>query len=79
MTILYCEHLACIKVPVNLTRLKMEVSKKRKLRHTPKLMDLIAAVPEDYRDKILPYIKSKPVRTASGRTTPGFSYHLHRQ
>lgn len=52
---------------MNLTRLKMEVSKKRKLKHTPKLMDIIAAVPEDYRDKLLPYIKSKPVRTASGK------------
>lgn len=54
------------KIPTNLTKLTADLARKRKLRATPRLMDIIAAVPEDYRDKLLPFIKSKPVRTASG-------------
>ena len=54
------------QVPVNLSKIKVEISKKHKLAFIPKLVDIIAAVPEDYRAKLLPYIKAKPVRTASG-------------
>lgn len=36
------------------------------LAYIPKLVDIIAAVPSDYKAKLLPYIKAKPVRTASG-------------
>ena len=43
-----------------------DLARKQKLKAVPRLMDIIAAVPEDYRDKLLPLIKSKPVRTASG-------------
>jgi len=51
---------------VNLTKLKNEVSKKFKLKNMPKLIDIIASLPETYRDKLTPYLKAKPVRTASG-------------
>lgn len=54
------------QIPVNLSRVKQELAKKHKLSHIPKLVDIIAAVPEDYKNKLLPYIKAKPVRTASG-------------
>src|SRR6056297_3201247 len=54
------------RVPTNLTRLTADLARKRKLKIMPRLMDIIAAVPEEYRDKLLPFIKSKPVRTASG-------------
>jgi len=54
------------RLPTNLTRLTADLARKRKLKAVPRLMDIIAAVPEDYRDKLLPFIKSKPVRTASG-------------
>ena len=37
-----------------------------RLGYLPKLVDIIAALPEDYRSKLLPYVKVKPVRTASG-------------
>jgi hypothetical protein len=30
------------------------------------LMDIIAAVPESYRATLLPYLRAKPIRTASG-------------
>ena len=54
------------QMPINLSRIKGEVAKKHRLGYIPKLVDIIAAVPEDYRGKLLPYIKAKPVRTASG-------------
>jgi elongator complex protein 3 len=54
------------RIPTNLTKLTADLSRKRRLKAAPRLMDIIAAVPEDYRDKLLPFIKSKPVRTASG-------------
>eukprot|EP01031_Cornospumella_fuschlensis_P043510 gene43510-53197_t len=54
------------QVPVNLSKVKSEISKKHKLSYIPKLVDIIAAVPESYKSKLLPYIKAKPVRTASG-------------
>jgi hypothetical protein len=54
------------QVPINLSKIKGEISKKHKLSYIPKLVDIIAAVPEAYKSKLLPYIKAKPVRTASG-------------
>src|SRR5690242_16687181 len=32
----------------------------------PKRVDLVAAIPEKFRAKLLPLIRAKPVRTASG-------------
>ncbi|KAF0731634.1 hypothetical protein Ae201684_011252 [Aphanomyces euteiches] len=52
--------------PVNMTRLKNDVAKIYKLPSMPKLVDIISAIPEDYREELLPYLKAKPVRTASG-------------
>jgi histone acetyltransferase (RNA polymerase elongator complex component) len=37
-----------------------------RLAAIPKLMDVIAAVPEEYRDALAPFLRIKPVRTASG-------------
>ena len=47
------------QVPINLSKLKQDISKKHKLRFMPKIVDIIAAVPDDYKDKLLPYIKAK--------------------
>lgn len=54
------------QVPINLSKMKGEVAKKHRLSYIPKLVDIIAAIPEDYKAKLLPYVKAKPVRTASG-------------
>ncbi|KAG6973515.1 hypothetical protein JG687_00000868 [Phytophthora cactorum] len=50
--------------PVNMTRLKNDVAKQFRLPSMPKLVDIISAVPEDYKEKLLPFLKAKPVRTA---------------
>ena len=52
--------------PVNLTKLKTQISRKYKLKNMPKLVDIIASLPENYKDKLTPYLKVKPIRTASG-------------
>ncbi|OQS03240.1 elongator complex protein 3 [Thraustotheca clavata] len=52
--------------PVNMTRLKNDVAKVYRLPSMPKLVDIISAIPEEYKEELLPYLKAKPVRTASG-------------
>eukprot|EP00038_Savillea_parva_P026710 m.55790 g.55790 ORF g.55790 m.55790 type:complete len:561 (+) comp7630_c0_seq2:132-1814(+) len=54
------------KVDVNLTRLKSEVSKKYGLKSQPRLTDILAAIPATHRQALLPKLKCKPIRTASG-------------
>lgn len=51
---------------VNLNKLKGSVASKYGLKSQPKLVDIIAAVPADFRGALLPKLKAKPVRTASG-------------
>eukprot|EP00607_Mallomonas_marina_P000536 CAMPEP_0182424678 /NCGR_PEP_ID=MMETSP1167-20130531/10913_1 /TAXON_ID=2988 /ORGANISM="Mallomonas Sp, Strain CCMP3275" /LENGTH=550 /DNA_ID=CAMNT_0024604665 /DNA_START=93 /DNA_END=1741 /DNA_ORIENTATION=+ len=54
------------QVPINISKIKGEVAKKHRLAYIPKLVEIIAGIPEEYKSKLLPYVKAKPVRTASG-------------
>lgn len=51
---------------INLNGLKQRYSRKHKAQNQPKLVDIIAAIPEQYKAALLPNLKAKPVRTASG-------------
>ncbi|KAM4040231.1 elongator complex protein 3 [Anomaloglossus baeobatrachus] len=51
---------------VNLNKLKTKTSAKYGLSAQPRLVDIIAAVPPQYRKVLLPKLKAKPIRTASG-------------
>jgi len=51
---------------VNLNGLKGRVASELSLSHQPRLVDIIAAIPHELKPKLLPYLKAKPVRTASG-------------
>ncbi|KAL0051114.1 hypothetical protein WJX82_002288 [Trebouxia sp. C0006] len=51
---------------VDLNNVKREASLKYCLAKAPKLVDVIAAVPEEHRATLLPQLRAKPVRTASG-------------
>jgi elongator complex protein 3 len=51
---------------INLTKLKTQISSKYKLKKIPKIVDILAALPDSHRDKLNPILKGKPVRTASG-------------
>ncbi|QLG74937.1 hypothetical protein HG535_0H02640 [Zygotorulaspora mrakii] len=51
---------------INLNGLIIKYSKKYKLRQQPRLTDIINAIPDQYKKYLLPKLKAKPVRTASG-------------
>lgn len=51
---------------INLNKVKGSVSSKHGLESQPKLVDIISAVPMEYKKILLPKLKAKPVRTASG-------------
>ncbi|KAK2510870.1 Elp3 [Columba guinea] len=51
---------------VNLNKLKTKTSAKYGLAAQPRLVDIIAAVPPQYRKALVPKLKAKPIRTASG-------------
>lgn len=51
---------------INLNAVKSDASRKYGLSKAPKLVEIIAAVPEHYRAELVPRLKAKPVRTASG-------------
>ncbi|KAJ3116483.1 hypothetical protein HDU96_009568 [Phlyctochytrium bullatum] len=51
---------------VNLNALRASISKKNKLNSQPRLVDIIAAIPEQYKPVLLPRLRAKPIRTASG-------------
>jgi elongator complex protein 3 len=51
---------------VNLNRLKTRIASKYGLETSPRLVDIIAAVPHEAKKFLLPKLKAKPVRTASG-------------
>ena len=51
---------------VQLNSLKTRLSAKYGLETSPRLVDIITAVPHDHKKSLLPKLKAKPVRTASG-------------
>ena len=53
-------------LPPSPSRLKSQVASKHGLSTQPRLVDIIAAVPPAYKKALLPKLKAKPVRTASG-------------
>uniref|UniRef100_A0A8D2IZ30 Elongator complex protein 3 n=1 Tax=Varanus komodoensis TaxID=61221 RepID=A0A8D2IZ30_VARKO len=51
---------------VNLNKIKTKTAAKHGLSAQPRLVDIIAAVPPQYRRTLVPKLKAKPIRTASG-------------
>jgi elongator complex protein 3 len=51
---------------INLTKLKQKIAAQMKLPRMPKIVDILAALPESHKDKLAPFLKAKPIRTASG-------------
>mmetsp|Transcript_25878 Transcript_25878/g.22813 ORF Transcript_25878/g.22813 Transcript_25878/m.22813 type:complete len:227 (+) Transcript_25878:97-777(+) len=63
---------------INLMKIKSEASHRNKLSKVPKLIDIISAIPENYKAKLQPIIKAKPVRTASGIAVVAIMSKPHR-
>jgi len=51
---------------LNFTALKAKSARKYKLPGVPRITDILSAIPIDYKPKLLPFLRQKPVRTASG-------------
>lgn len=51
---------------INLNGLITKYSKKYKLKQQPRLTDIINSIPDQHKKYLLPKLKAKPVRTASG-------------
>ncbi|XP_053105355.1 elongator complex protein 3 [Hemicordylus capensis] len=51
---------------VHLNKIKTKTAAKYGLSAQPRLVDIIAAVPPQYRKVLVPKLKAKPIRTASG-------------
>lgn len=56
---------------VSLNELRTKMSKKYGFGGVPRLVDIISAIPDDYKKALLPKLRARPIRTASG-----VSYHL---
>lgn len=51
---------------VDLNKLKRRIAAKYGLKSSPRLVDIIAAVPQQHKKLLIPKLKAKPIRTASG-------------
>lgn len=63
---------------LNFTKCKSIASRKYKLPGMPRTADIISALPISYRSKLLPYLKTKPIRTASGVSVVAVMCKPHR-
>ena len=51
---------------LNFTKLKSDAARNYKLQGIPKMADILQAIPMEHRSQLWPFLKTKPVRTASG-------------
>lgn len=51
---------------VSLNEIRAKLSKKHGYGGVPRLVDIISAIPDDYKKALLPKLKARPIRTASG-------------
>lgn len=52
--------------PISLNVLRASQSKKYAFKGVPRLVDIISAIPDEWKKVLLPRLKARPVRTASG-------------
>lgn len=63
---------------VDLNRMKSRISSKYGLDTSPRLVDIIAAVPIDAKHFLLPKLRAKPIRSASGVSVVAVMCKPHR-
>ncbi|KAI3404256.1 ELP3 [Candida oxycetoniae] len=51
---------------INLNGLIIRYAKKHKLKSQPRLTDIISSIPDQHKKYLIPKLKAKPIRTASG-------------
>lgn len=64
---------------VSLNEVRAKISKKHGYGGVPRLVDIISAIPDDYKKALLPKLRARPIRTASGvcLVIPVSSFALH--
>ena len=55
---------------VSLNEVRAKISKKHGYGGVPRLVDIISAIPDDYKKALLPKLRARPIRTASGVRCP---------
>jgi elongator complex protein 3 len=50
----------------DIKKMMARIARKHNLGGIPKLVDIVSALPDNYKSRLLPILKTKPVRTASG-------------
>lgn len=50
----------------SLNEIRNKVSKKHSFMGVPRLVDIISAIPDEYKKALLPKLRARPIRTASG-------------
>jgi elongator complex protein 3 len=55
---------------ISLNELRARMSKKFGFGGVPRLVDIISAIPDEYKKALLPKLKARPIRTASGVSRP---------
>lgn len=51
---------------ISLNEVRAKISKKHGYGGVPRLVDIISAIPDDYKKALLPKLRARPIRTASG-------------
>jgi elongator complex protein 3 len=51
---------------VSLNELRAKLSKKHGYGGVPRLVDIISAIPDEHKRDLLPKLRARPIRTASG-------------
>lgn len=63
---------------VNLTKLRCRIASKYQLSKLPSLVDIISGVPQQYKPILLPKLRAKPIRSASGISVVAVMCKPHR-
>ena len=54
---------------VHLNEIRARISKQYGYSGVPRLVDIISAIPDDFKKALLPNLRARPIRTASGVST----------
>lgn len=66
------------KGDVDIRKLKNTIAARVGVNRAPKLVDIIAAVPEEWKKRLLPILTAKPIRSASGISVVAVMAKPHR-
>lgn len=66
------------KGEIDIRKVKNTIAARVGINRAPKLVDIIAAVPEEWKKQLLPILTAKPIRSASGVSVVAVMSKPHR-